>query len=268
MAPFYIGNTSLKAYIGGNQIQKIYQGNTLSYQNAVTDPTISYVSKTDTSITFTVTNNDSQTATIYYEHSDATPDAASVSVAAGATSANLTITGLTTGQSYTIYAQATRAGAGNSNVVSFTQSAASWTQLGSEYDKSSTSALRGTYNGSTWFMPTFNNSSVYASTWKFQATAQSGAVSNEYWTRLLVEDYSGTSYTDTSIVSYGGYITSYINAPGNAFGNDSNTAASISNGNHVGSSITLSFGSSVRLNKLWIRTGYTKISGMTLYYLS
>lgn len=268
MAPFYIGNTSLKAYIGGNQIQKIYQGNTLSYQNAVTDPTISYVSKTDTSITFTVTNNDSQTATIYYEHSDATPDAASVSVAAGATSANLTITGLTTGQSYTIYAQATRAGAGNSNVVSLNVTTAAWTQLGSEYDKSSTSALRGTYNGSTWFMPTFNNSSVYASTWKLQATAQSGAVSNEYWTRLLVEDYSGTSYTDTSIVSYGGYITSYINAPGNAFGNDSNTAASIGNGNHVGSSITLSFGSSVRLNKLWIRTGYTKISGMTLYYLS
>lgn len=267
MAPFYIGNTSLKAYIGGNQIQKIYQGNTLSYQNAVTDPTISYVSKTDTSITFTVTNNDSQTATIYYEHSDATPDAASVSVAAGATSANLTITGLTTGQSYTVYAQATRAGAGNSNVVSLNVTTAAWTQLGSEYDKSSTSSIRGTYNGSTWFMPTFNNSSVYASTWKLQATAQSGAVSNEYWTRLLVEDYSGTSYTDTSIVSYGGYITSYINAPGNAFGNDSNTAASIGNGNHVGSSITLSFGSSVRLNKLWIRTGYTKISGMTLYYL-
>lgn len=267
MAPFYIGNTLLKAYIGGNQIQKIYQGNTLSYQNAVTDPTISYVSKTDTSITFTVTNNDSQTATIYYEHSDATPDAASVSVAAGATSANLTITGLTSGQSYTIYAQATRAGAGNSNVVSLNVTTAAWTQLGSEYDKSSTSSIRGTYNGSTWFMPTFNNSSVYASTWKLQATAQSGAVSNEYWTRLLVEDYSGTSYTDTSIVSYGGYITSYINAPGNAFGNDSNTAASIGNGNHVGSSITLSFGSSVRLNKLWIRTGYTKISGMTLYYL-
>lgn len=271
MAPFYIGNTSLKAYIGGTEIQKIYRGNNLFYQNAVADPTIVYVSKTDSSISFTITNNHSSTATIYYDEG-VNPEAGngsdSVSLAAGATSSTLTISGLSDGVNYNIYARGFIIGVTSSNIVSLNVTTAAWTQLGSEYDKSSTSALRGTYDGSTWFMPTFNNSSVYASKWKFQATAQSGAVSNEYWTRLLVEDYSGTSYTDTSIVSYGGYITSYINSPGNAFGNNSNTAASIGNGYHPGSSITLSFGSSVRLNKLWIRTGYTKISGMTLYYLS
>lgn len=266
MAPFYIGNSTLKAYIGGNQIQKIYQGSTLSYQNIVVDPTITYVSKGDTSITFTVTNNDSQTATIYYEHSDATPDAGSVSVAAGATSSNITISGLAELTSYTIYAQATRVGVQSSSVVSFTETTTGWTQLGSEYDKSATSPLRGTYLGSTWFMPTFNNSSVAARYWRFMATSQSGAVSNEYWTRLQVKAYNGTNYTDSSIVTYGGYITSYINAPGNAFANDSNTAASISNGNHVGSAIYLDFGTNVYLNQIWIRTGYTKISGMTLYY--
>lgn len=270
MAPFYIGNTSLKAYIGGTEIQKIYQGNNLSYQNAVADPTIVYVSKTDSSISFTITNNHSSTATIYYDEG-VNPEAGngsdSVSLAAGATSSTLTISGLSDGVSYNIYARGFITGVTSSNIVSLNVTTAAWTQLGSEYDKSSSSALRGTYNGSTWFMPTFNNSSVYASTWKLQATSDSGAWSNEYWTRLLVEDYSGTSYTDTSIVSYAGYITTYINAPSNAFGNNSNTAASISGGNHNGSSITLSFGSSVRLNKLWIRTGYTKISGMTLYYL-
>jgi len=267
MAPIYSGNTSIKAYLGNKVVQKMYLGNTLTFQNKVTDPTITYVSKTDSTITFTVTNNDSQTAIIYYEHSDSTPDASSVTVAAGATSSNLTITGLSSGVSYTVYAQATRVGVESSNVISFTQTAASWTQLGSEYDKSSTSSLRGTYNSSTWFMPTFNNSSVYATNWKFVCTSDSGAWSNEYWTRLLVEDYSGTSYTDTSIVSYSGYIVTYINSPGNAFGNNSNTAASISGGSHINSTIFLTFPSAVRLNKLWIRTGYTKISGMTLSYL-
>lgn len=268
MAPFYLGSNTLKAYIGSTTVQKIYKGTSLVFQNQVVTPSISFISKTDSTLTFTVTNNDSATATIYYEHSDATPDLASVSVAAGATSANLTITGLSSGTSYTVYAQATRAGAESSSVVSFTQSTQSWTQLGGQYDKSSTSPLRGTYNGSTWFMPTFNNSSVYATKWKFVATADSGAWSNEYWTRLEVAAYDGTNYTDSSIISYSGYIVSYINAPGNAFANNSNTAASVSGGNHNGSTIFVTLPTAKRLNKIWIRTGYTKISGMTLYYLS
>ena len=266
MAPFYLGENTLKAYVGELTVQKIYRGSQLVFQNQVVTPTITYVSKGDTTLTFTVTNNDSQAATVYYEHSDNTPDLASVTLAAGATSSNLTISGLAELTSYTVYAQATRVGAESSTVVSFTQTTTGWTQLGNAYDKSSTSSLRGTYNGSTWFMPTFNNSSISRRYWKFVATAQSGAVSNEYWTRLEVAAYNGTNYTNSSIVSYGGYITSYINSPGNAFANDSNTAASVSNGNHVGSTIYLDFGTNVALNKIWIRTGYTKISAMTLYY--
>jgi len=271
MGDFYIGNNSLKAYIGSTQIEKIYTGQILTFQNAVADPTIALVSKTDSSISFTVTNNHSSTATIYYDEG-VNPEAGngsdSVSLAAGATSTTLTISGLSSGVNYNIYARGFITGVTPSNIVSLNETTAAWTQLGSEYDKSSSSSIRGTYDGSTWFMPTFNNSSVYASKWRLACTSDSGAWSNEYWTRLLVEDYSGTSYTDTSIVSYAGYITTYINAPGNAFGNNSNTAASSSGSSHIGSSITLTFGSSVRLNKLWIRTGYTKISGMTLYYLS
>ena len=265
MAPFYIGNTLQRAYIGDNSVQRIYKGTSMIYQNVVTTPTITYVSKGDNSLTFTVTNNHSTSATIYYEHTDSTPDASSITLSAGATSSNLTISGLSSSTSYTAYAQATATGVQSSTIVNFTQSTSGWVQLGSEYDKSSSSSLRGTYNSSTWFMPTFNNSSVYATQWKLQATSDSGAWSNEYWTRLLVEDYGGTSYTNTSYISYGGYITTYINNPGNAF-NNSNTAASISGGNHNGSYVQVTFPSATRLNKLWIRTGYTKISGMTLYY--
>lgn len=266
MAPFYLGTNTLKAYVGDTTVQKIYRGTSLVFQNQVATPTITYVSVGDNSISFTVTNNDSATATIYYEHTDSTPDLASVTLAAGATSSTLSVTGLAEKTSYTVYAQATRAGAESSTVVSITQTTTGWTQLGSQYDKSSGSSLFGTYNSATWWMPTFNNSSVSKRYWKFQATAQSGAVSNEYWTRLLVQAYNGTSYTDSSILTYSGYITSYINAPANAFSNDSNTAASISNGDHVGSAINLDFGTNVTLNRIWIRTGYTKISGMTLYY--
>ena len=266
MAPFYLENTNLKGYVGNSVLKKLYLGDTQLYANQVVAPTITYVSKGDTSLTFTITNNDSEQAVIYYEHTDSTPDASSVTLAAGATSTNLTISGLAELTSYTIYAQATKTGADSSTVVSFTETTSGWTQLGSAYDKSSTSPLRGTYNGSTWFMPTFNNSSISRRYWKFVATAQDGAVSNEYWTRLEVAAYNGTNYTNSSIVTYGGYITSYINAPGNAFANDNNTAASSSNGNHVGSTIFLDFGINVTLNKIWIRTGYTKISAMTLYY--
>ena len=263
----YKGNTNIsKIYRGDMEIKKIYLGDTQLYANQVVAPTITYVSKGDTSLTFTITNNDSEQAVIYYEHTDSTPDASSVTLAAGATSTNLTISGLAELTSYTIYAQATKTGADSSTVVSFTETTSGWTQLGSEYSKASGSPLIGTYLSSTWFMPTFNNSSVAARYWRFMATSQSGAVSNEYWTRLQVKAYNGTNYTNSSIVSYGGYITSYINAPGNAFANDSNTAASVDNGNHVGSAIYLDFGTNVYLNQIWIRTGYTKISGMTLYY--
>lgn len=260
MAPFYAAGNTLKAYRGSALVQKIYQGTQLVFQNTTVTPSISITGVGDGTITLNLTNNDTVTANIFYEQSDITPDAASISVAAGATS-SVTISGLSELATYTVYAQAVIAGKENSYVVSASGTTTGWTQYGSQYTKTLSS-----YNGSNWFRPTFGNSSISRRYWKFQATADSGAWSNEYWTRLEVGAYNGTNYTDSSIVSYGGYIVTYINAPGNAFANNSNTAASVSGGNHIGSAIYLDFGTNVTLNKIWIRTGYTKISGMTLYY--
>jgi hypothetical protein len=69
-------------------------------------PTINFVSSTTTSITFTIKNNDAQTAVILWERDDTTPDANSLELTAGATSSNLTISGLTEGTLLTIYATA------------------------------------------------------------------------------------------------------------------------------------------------------------------
>jgi hypothetical protein len=69
-------------------------------------PTITYVSKTEASITFTVTNNDAEPAIILYEKDDVTPDFNGVEVLGGATSGELSITGLDALTEYTIYASA------------------------------------------------------------------------------------------------------------------------------------------------------------------
>jgi hypothetical protein len=69
-------------------------------------PTINFVSSTTTSITFTIKNNDAQTAVILWEQNDTTPDANTLELAAGATSSNLTISGFTEGTLLTIYATA------------------------------------------------------------------------------------------------------------------------------------------------------------------
>jgi hypothetical protein len=95
--------------------------NTQTTTNTTVAPTITYVSKTFNSITFTVTNNDSATATVYYEENDDTPDANSVVLNAGQTSSNLTISGLTKQTSYTVYAQAQATGKLLSSAVSFTE---------------------------------------------------------------------------------------------------------------------------------------------------
>jgi hypothetical protein len=95
--------------------------NTQTTTSTTANPTITYVNKTFNSITFTVTNNDSETATVYYEENDNTPDANSVVLNAGATSSNLTISGLTKQTSYIVYAQAQATGKNISSVVSFTE---------------------------------------------------------------------------------------------------------------------------------------------------
>jgi hypothetical protein len=73
-------------------------------------PTITEVSTTDSEIVFTITNNDASTAVILYEVGDSTPDENSIELAASTTSSNLTISGLTPGTTYTIYAWATVTG--------------------------------------------------------------------------------------------------------------------------------------------------------------
>ena len=68
-------------------------------------PTINLVSISPFgAITFTITNNDTATADIFWEVSDSTPDANTLSLAGGATSDNLTVTGLSELTQYTIFA--------------------------------------------------------------------------------------------------------------------------------------------------------------------
>ena len=80
-------------------------------------PTITKVSTTNTSITFTITNNDASTAVILWEVDDATPDANSIELAAAATSSNITVTGLTEDVEYDVYATANVTGKVKSNVT-------------------------------------------------------------------------------------------------------------------------------------------------------
>jgi hypothetical protein len=81
-------------------------------------PTITEVSTTQTSITFTITNNDASTAVILYEIGDATPDENSIELATGVTSDSIEITGLDDGTEYTVSATASVTGKVLSNVTS------------------------------------------------------------------------------------------------------------------------------------------------------
>jgi hypothetical protein len=81
-------------------------------------PTITEVSTTETSITFTITNNDASTAVILYEVGDSTPDENSIELATGVTSDSIEITGLDIGTEYTVSATASVTGKVLSNVTS------------------------------------------------------------------------------------------------------------------------------------------------------
>jgi hypothetical protein len=71
-------------------------------------PTITEVSKTDTTITFTVTNNDAETATVYYDFDDEVTSLSedNVTLATTAESDEIEVTGLTAETEYTIYSVA------------------------------------------------------------------------------------------------------------------------------------------------------------------
>jgi len=83
-------------------------------------PTITKVSEDGSSVTFTITNNDENTAVILYEIGDTTPDANSVEIAGNTTSGNLTISGLNRNVTLVLYASASVTGKIKSNVVDIT----------------------------------------------------------------------------------------------------------------------------------------------------
>jgi hypothetical protein len=81
-------------------------------------PTITEVSTTTDSITFTITNNDASSAVISWEVGDTTPDANSIELAAAATSSNITVDTLDDDTEYTVSATASVTGKVLSNVTS------------------------------------------------------------------------------------------------------------------------------------------------------
>jgi hypothetical protein len=80
-------------------------------------PTITEVSVTETSITFTIKNNDAETATIVYRIDDLTAEGESISLAGGATSAAIEITGLAPDTEFIVFATANVTGKVKSNVT-------------------------------------------------------------------------------------------------------------------------------------------------------
>lgn len=92
-------------YLKDEQIVKVCLGMSRIHHRAVSAPTITFVSKTRSSIVFKVTNNNSFSVNVYYEENDTTPDTDYVSVSANTTSANITLSGLQAGTEYTIYAR-------------------------------------------------------------------------------------------------------------------------------------------------------------------
>jgi hypothetical protein len=70
-------------------------------------PVITFVSRNDTSLTFTIRNEDDEQAIVYYELGDDTPDSTSIVLNGNTTTSNIVFSGLTPGTSYTLYVWAT-----------------------------------------------------------------------------------------------------------------------------------------------------------------
>jgi hypothetical protein len=84
-------------------------------------PTINFVSKSDSTIVFTITNTDLKLATIYWELDNPTPTLNSLILPEGTTSNEITVTGLSVGSLYTIYVRAKASAKLESSVASMTQ---------------------------------------------------------------------------------------------------------------------------------------------------
>lgn len=238
---------------------------------SVTTNNISNITETSLTINGNITSDGGSTITergFYFGTNSSSPTNNTKYTVSGTTGYySNNRTGLSSGTTYYCWAFATNAkGTAYGNKIQ-ASTVAAWTQLGTQKSKANTADF-SVINGATWWTPTaWNNGSVYAAEWKLVATAQSGAVSNEYWTNLYIQEWNGVTYNSNppTTVSFAGFITSYINNPSNAF-SGGYMAASVSDGNHIGSTINMTFTSPIRVNVLRIETGYTKISGMTLYY--
>jgi hypothetical protein len=89
-------------FINGEE-KDVFKLNGVTYFRTNDSPTITYVTKTTTSITFKLTNNNISPRRIFYEIGDSTPDLAYVDLEANEQSSNIVISGLTAGTSYTLY---------------------------------------------------------------------------------------------------------------------------------------------------------------------
>ena len=95
-------------------------------------PTITFISRDDTSVTFTVKNNDLSTLYIFYDVDDSTPNNY-VILAHNQTSSQITISGLTKGASHTIYSRAGIYGM-YSALTTYSFTTIGWDLLGSSSD--------------------------------------------------------------------------------------------------------------------------------------
>ena len=175
-------------------------------------PTITEISKTDTTITFTITNNDDSTAVILYEVEDITPDANSIELTAGATSGNLIISGLTASTQYTIYATANVVSKLNSNVTSLSITTGS--------PRNYTSATGGTTQeydsgGKRYRSHTFTSSGTFTVTQVGDSTYSGVSVDYNQVDYLIIAGGGGA----TSDVSGGGGAGGYRTTNGTSGGN-------------------------------------------------
>jgi hypothetical protein len=84
-------------------------------------PVITFISKSPTSLTFTIRNEDDEQAVVYYELGDDTPDANNIVLSGNTTSSNIVLSGLSGLTTYTLYVWATAFNKSMSQVVSNTQ---------------------------------------------------------------------------------------------------------------------------------------------------
>ena len=121
--PIYIGDKEIATvFKGDTELDNIRLGDQQQWIGIIVtpDPSITYISRNTSSLTFDLTNNHEETVTIFYEIGDNTPDQNSVVVAANATQ-RVTLSGLSFNTTYTLFAYALEAEQLPSNTISNTQ---------------------------------------------------------------------------------------------------------------------------------------------------